>query len=139
MFVARVSGRPAGAPPKPDQGADRCPRSSAPCSRPIAVDTSTPAPIRTPTPGVRDEHLHRRLADARWLDHGNLDPAHTVASFSVRHLMSRVRGTFTDVSGQIVTGSGPNGSTATAESATASVPFTRPAHPASSRHDGGGW
>ena len=50
-----------------------------------------------------------------------IDPAHTVVSFSVRHLMSRVRGTFTDVSGQIVTDLDPARSTATAVIATASV------------------
>ena len=32
-----------------------------------------------------------------------IDPAHTTVSFVVRHLMSRVRGTFSEVSGQIVT------------------------------------
>jgi polyisoprenoid-binding protein YceI len=50
-----------------------------------------------------------------------IDPAHTVVSFSVRHLMSRVRGTFTDVSGQIVTDLDPARSTVTAVIATASV------------------
>jgi polyisoprenoid-binding protein YceI len=32
-----------------------------------------------------------------------IDPAHTTVSFVVRHLMSRVRGTFSEVSGQIIT------------------------------------
>ncbi|MDN3358486.1 YceI family protein [Actinomadura sp. DC4] len=50
-----------------------------------------------------------------------IDPAHTVVSFSVRHLMSRVRGTFTDVSGQIVTDLDSARSAATAVIATASV------------------
>lgn len=50
-----------------------------------------------------------------------IDPAHTMVTFSVRHLMSRVRGTFTDVSGQIVTGLDAARSTATAVIATASV------------------
>jgi len=50
-----------------------------------------------------------------------IDPAHTMVSFSVRHLMSRVRGTFTDVSGQIVTDLDPARSTVTAVIATASV------------------
>jgi polyisoprenoid-binding protein YceI len=50
-----------------------------------------------------------------------IDSAHSCVSFSVRHLMSRVRGTFSDVSGQIVTGSDPSRSTATAVIATASV------------------
>ncbi|HEX4064057.1 MAG TPA: YceI family protein [Streptosporangiaceae bacterium] len=50
-----------------------------------------------------------------------IDPAHTALSFAVRHLMSRVRGTFTDVSGQIVTSADPTGSTATAVIAVSSV------------------
>ncbi|MBV9447490.1 MAG: YceI family protein [Streptosporangiaceae bacterium] len=50
-----------------------------------------------------------------------IDPAHCAVSFSVRHLMSRVRGTFNDVSGQIVTGPDPSQSRATAVIATASV------------------
>ena len=50
-----------------------------------------------------------------------LDPAHSAVSFAVRHLMSRVRGTFTDVSGQIVTGPDPSESTATAVIAVSSV------------------
>jgi polyisoprenoid-binding protein YceI len=43
-----------------------------------------------------------------------IDPAHSVVSFSVRHLMSRVKGTFSEVGGQIVTSRDPAGSTATA-------------------------
>jgi polyisoprenoid-binding protein YceI len=43
-----------------------------------------------------------------------IDPAHTTLTFTVRHLMSRVRGAFTDVSGQIVTGADPIGSKAAA-------------------------
>lgn len=50
-----------------------------------------------------------------------IDPAHSTVSFAVRHLMSRVRGTFNDVSGQIVTGPGPSQSSATAVIATGSV------------------
>jgi hypothetical protein len=30
-----------------------------------------------------------------------IDPAHTTVGFAVRHLMSRVRGTFSEVSGQL--------------------------------------
>jgi polyisoprenoid-binding protein YceI len=56
-------------------------------------------------------------AAGRW----TIDPAHTALSFAVRHLMSRVRGTFTDVSGQIVTSADPTGSTATAVIAVSSV------------------
>ncbi|MGI5226971.1 YceI family protein [Actinoallomurus sp. CA-142502] len=50
-----------------------------------------------------------------------IDPAHTTVSFSARHLMSRVRGTFAEVSGQIVTHPDPAGSTVTAVIGTASV------------------
>ena len=50
-----------------------------------------------------------------------IDPAHSSVSFAVRHLMSRVRGTFSDVSGQIVTDPDPSRSTVTAVIATASV------------------
>jgi polyisoprenoid-binding protein YceI len=50
-----------------------------------------------------------------------IDPAHTVVSFSVRHLMSRVRGTFSEVSGQITTTTDPSGSGATALIAVSSV------------------
>ena len=50
-----------------------------------------------------------------------IDPAHTSVGFVVRHLMSRVRGTFTDVSGQIVTSADPSGSTVSAVIAVPSV------------------
>ena len=50
-----------------------------------------------------------------------IDPAHTVVSFTVRHLMSRVRGTFSEVSGQIVTSADVTGSTATADIGMSSV------------------
>jgi polyisoprenoid-binding protein YceI len=50
-----------------------------------------------------------------------IDSAHTVAGFAVRHLMSRVRGTFSEVSGQIVTGPDPSRSTAAAVIAVSSV------------------
>jgi polyisoprenoid-binding protein YceI len=50
-----------------------------------------------------------------------IDPAHSVVTFAVRHLMSRVRGTFSDVSGQIVTDTDPSGSTASAVIAVSSV------------------
>jgi polyisoprenoid-binding protein YceI len=50
-----------------------------------------------------------------------IDPAHTTVSFAVRHLMSRVRGTFSEVSGQIVTRPDPSGSAAEARIAVASV------------------
>ena len=50
-----------------------------------------------------------------------IDPAHSTVSFAVRHLMSRVRGTFSEVSGQIVTSADPSRSTATAAVAVSSV------------------
>src|SRR6202035_2436734 len=60
-----------------------------------------------------------------------IDPAHTVVSFSVRHLMSRVRGTFSEVSGEIVTSADLCGSTATAVIAVSSV---RTGHPMRDDH-----
>ena len=50
-----------------------------------------------------------------------IDPAHTTVRFAVRHLMSKVHGTFSEVSGQILTGPDPSGSTATAVIAVSSV------------------
>jgi polyisoprenoid-binding protein YceI len=55
-----------------------------------------------------------------------IDPAHSVVSFAVRHLMSRVRGTFSEVSGQIVTSPDPAGSTATAVISVPSVSTGQP-------------
>jgi polyisoprenoid-binding protein YceI len=55
-----------------------------------------------------------------------IDPAHSVVSFAVRHLMSRVRGTFSEVSGQIVTSPDPSGSTATAVISVPSVSTGQP-------------
>jgi polyisoprenoid-binding protein YceI len=46
----------------------------------------------------------------------NIDPVHSEVGFSVRHMMvSKVRGRFTNFSGQIVTGADPLKSSATAE------------------------
>jgi polyisoprenoid-binding protein YceI len=50
-----------------------------------------------------------------------IDPAHTNVSFVARHLMSRVRGTFSEVSGQIVTTAEPSRSSVTADIGVASV------------------
>jgi len=50
-----------------------------------------------------------------------IDPAHTMVRFAVRHLMSKVHGTFSEVSGQILTGPNPAESTATAVIAVSSV------------------
>ena len=59
---------------------------------------------------------------ARWTTGTwKIGPAHTSAGFAVRHLMSRVRGTFSEISGQIVTDPDPSRSTATATIALSSV------------------
>jgi polyisoprenoid-binding protein YceI len=50
-----------------------------------------------------------------------IDPAHSSVNFVVRHLMSRVRGTFSDVSGQISTTAEVSGSAAAAVIAVSSV------------------
>jgi polyisoprenoid-binding protein YceI len=50
-----------------------------------------------------------------------IDPAHTVVAFAARHLMSRVRGTFSQVSGKIVTGPDPTLCSATAAVVLSSV------------------
>ena len=50
-----------------------------------------------------------------------IDPAHTVVAFAARHLMSRVRGTFSQVNGKIVTGQDPALCSATAAVALSSV------------------
>jgi polyisoprenoid-binding protein YceI len=44
-----------------------------------------------------------------------IDPAHTEVAFVIRHLMTKVRGTFTDFSGTIVIADELTSSTATAE------------------------
>jgi polyisoprenoid-binding protein YceI len=50
-----------------------------------------------------------------------IDPAHSTIGFSVRHLMSRVRGRFTEFSGEIVVADEPERSSATATIALSSV------------------
>ena len=50
-----------------------------------------------------------------------IDPAHTTVSFVVRHLMSRVHGTFSEVSGQVVTRPDLSASTTAATIAVSSV------------------
>jgi polyisoprenoid-binding protein YceI len=50
-----------------------------------------------------------------------IDPAHSTVAFAVRHLMSRVRGTFSEVSGHIVTDQIPSRSAAAATIAVSSV------------------
>src|SRR5262252_5882381 len=52
----------------------------------------------------------------------NIDPIHSEVGFSVRHMMvSKVRGRFTNFSGQIVTADDPAQSTVTAEIDLASI------------------
>jgi polyisoprenoid-binding protein YceI len=51
----------------------------------------------------------------------NIDAAHSGAGFSVRHLMSKVRGSFSDVSGQITTAENILDSTVSVRIATASI------------------
>jgi polyisoprenoid-binding protein YceI len=53
----------------------------------------------------------------RWL----IDPAHSSVTFSVRHLMSKVRGRFTEIEGRIEVGEELELCSATASAATASV------------------
>lgn len=50
-----------------------------------------------------------------------IDPAHTSVTFSVRHLMSKVRGQFSDLDGQIVVGQSLASCSVQASIATASV------------------
>jgi polyisoprenoid-binding protein YceI len=64
-----------------------------------------------------DESVPAGWVAGQW----TIDPAHTTVGFAVRHLMSKVHGTFSEVSGQIVTGPDPSGSTATAVIAVSSV------------------
>ena len=72
-----------------------------------AIDVGNAADVRVPEDWVA----------GTW----TIDPAHTTVAFAVRHLMSRVRGTFSDVSGQIVTTADPSACTANADIAVASV------------------
>jgi polyisoprenoid-binding protein YceI len=51
----------------------------------------------------------------------SIDPAHSEVTFSIRHLMSKVRGSFTDFSGRVDVAEDVFASTATAEITTASV------------------
>lgn len=50
-----------------------------------------------------------------------IDPAHSSVEFVVRHLISKVRGRFTEFSGEIVIGDGPEDSSARVDIVAASV------------------
>jgi polyisoprenoid-binding protein YceI len=69
------------------------------------------------TTTVTDVHVPPQWAEGIW----TIDAAHTSVSFAVRHLMSRVRGSFAEVSGQIVTSTRLSGCTAAAVIAVSSV------------------
>jgi len=56
----------------------------------------------------------------------NIDPAHSEVTFKIRHLMSKVRGVFTDFSGSITVADDVADSTATAEIKVASVDTRHP-------------
>lgn len=77
----------------------------------------TVADVRSAADQAADQLVPDGWAEGTW----TIDPAHTAVSFVVRHLMSRVHGTFTDVSGQIVTSTAPPGSSATGVIAVSSV------------------
>ncbi|MVZ99252.1 polyisoprenoid-binding protein [Actinomadura sp. LD22] len=51
----------------------------------------------------------------------NIDPAHSEVTFSIRHLMTKVRGSFTEFSGSVQIAEDLAGSTATAEIKVASL------------------
>jgi polyisoprenoid-binding protein YceI len=50
-----------------------------------------------------------------------IDPAHSSVEFVVRHLLSKARGRFTDFSGEIVVGDGPEDSSASVDIVASSV------------------
>lgn len=50
-----------------------------------------------------------------------IDPAHSSVGFVVRHLLSKARGRFTDFSGEVVIGDGPEDSSANVEIMASSV------------------
>lgn len=51
----------------------------------------------------------------------NIDPSHSEVTFAIRHLMTKVRGSFTEFSGAVVVADDLAGSTATAEIQMASI------------------
>lgn len=71
----------------------------------------------TDASAVRDVAVPDGWVAGTW----TIDPAHTTVEFAARHLMSRVRGTFSEVTGQIITSPDPAASTCTAVIAVSSV------------------
>jgi polyisoprenoid-binding protein YceI len=63
------------------------------------------------------EEVLARIPSGTW----TIDPMHSSVTFSVRHLMSKVRGRFSDVEGHIVVGPAPSSCSVEASIATASV------------------
>lgn len=57
------------------------------------------------------------LAPGRW----TIDPVHSEITFTIRHLMTTVRGSFPDFGGEVVVGGDPMDSTARAEIRMASI------------------
>lgn len=72
----------------------------------------TATPVATTIASVAPE-----LGTGTW----NIDPAHSEVTFSIRHLMSKVRGSFTEFTGTVQIAAELAASTATAEIALASV------------------
>lgn len=70
----------------------------------------------SPTSTVNDGAL-AGTATGTW----RIDPMHSAVTFSVRHLMSKVRGRFTDVAGHILLGTTPEACSVQATIATDSV------------------
>ena len=62
------------------------------------------------------------LVAGRW----TLDPAHTTIGFTARHLMSKVRGTFTEFTGEIVTTDDPLDTTISVVIKAASISTNNP-------------
>lgn len=78
--------------------------------------TETSPPEASAAGGVSSGAL-ARTPTGTW----TIDPMHTAVTFAVRHLMSKVRGRFSDVNGQVVLGEAPASCRVEATIATASV------------------
>lgn len=73
--------------------------------------------MREPSDRTQHGEAPPRVPSGTW----QIDPAHSVLGFAVRHLMSRVRGTFDDFSGHITIAEDRLQSAAQIEIALASV------------------